>query len=173
MTKNIHTLEKEIYRGHTMTDKFVFFYGGPFSQWSRCKFTIGEMQFNCSEQYMMFQKASLFGNKSLAEKIIKSKDPSEQKQFGKQVKGLIPEQWDRISKGVVYIGNYAKFTQNEEYKEALLETGNKTIVEASPYDPLWGIGLGEYDPRALDPGQWQGKNWLGLVLMKVREQIND
>jgi ribA/ribD-fused uncharacterized protein len=156
---------------HTITDNMVLFWGGPFSQWAKAPFTIGDLQFNCAEQYMMYQKASVFGNLKEASWVLKNKDPRRQKAIGRLIRGLIPERWDAISKGIVYIGNLAKFSQNEEFKKALIETGDRTIVEASPHDKLWGIGLAADDLRSRDMKTWRGKNWLGDVLMYVREDI--
>ena len=70
-------------------------------------------------------------------------------------------------------GNYAKLTQNPAMKHHLLSTGNKRLAEASPLDPVWGIGLRADDRRAKDPRQWREKNLLGEALYAVREKIRD
>jgi ribA/ribD-fused uncharacterized protein len=65
-------------------------------------------------------------------------------------------------------GNLAKFSQNPLLERFLLETGTRVLVEAAPRDLIWGIGLGQNDPRAQDPATWQGLNLLGFALMEVR-----
>jgi ribA/ribD-fused uncharacterized protein len=147
------------------------FWGGPFSQWARCKFTIDGIEYNCAEQYMMAAKAKLFNDQEALEAIMKSKDPREQKATGRKVKNFNPEQWEAIAKDVVTRANMAKFTQNEEMKLFMLGTGDDHIVEASPYDRIWGVGIAEDDERIWDKDQWDGKNWLGECLMEVREAL--
>jgi ribA/ribD-fused uncharacterized protein len=79
--------------------------------------------------------------------------------------------WNSVCRGVVYVGNLARFSQDGTMRAALLATGEKTIVEASPMDRIWGIGLAQDDPRALEPSKWLGTNWLGVALMQVRETL--
>lgn len=152
-------------------EKFTFFWNGPFSQWHPCKFKVHEHEFNCAEQFMMASKASFFGDQESYEKIMASKNPKEQKQLGRKVKDFIAAEWDEVAKSVVRKGNYAKFMQNPDLLEKLLETKGTTLVEASPYDKIWGIGLSEADERCLDRNQWKGTNWLGEVLTFVRDRI--
>lgn len=82
-----------------------------------------------------------------------------------------PEEWNRVCRGIVYAANLAKFGQDKALAAKLLETGDRIIVEASPKDRIWGIGLGEDDPRALDESQWRGSNWLGIALVHVRQTL--
>lgn len=149
---------------------FVLFWGGPFSQWYPQEIEIDGVKYNCCEQYMMAEKARMFGDTEILEYIMKAKDPRDQKKGGRLVKNFNPQMWDLLSRDVVFRANLAKFS-DPELKKILLGTANEEIVEASPYDKIWGIGLGENDPRALDKSQWQGTNWLGEVLMKVRETL--
>lgn len=158
---------------HTVTQKSVLFYGGPFSQWASAPFKVGQMQFNCAEQYMMYHKAMLFGDTETAKAIVLNPTPSAQKALGRQVKGFLIPVWAQVARGVVFMASYYKFTQNPEFKAVLLESGNLTLVEASPTDQIWGIGLSENHPDADDPAKWQGKNWLGEVLMQVRSQLQE
>lgn len=153
-----------------MNDNFVFFYGGPFSQWYPSKFIIDGIEYNCAEQYMMAMKALLFGDRDIHSKIMASKNPKEQKAFGREVKNFNADKWNTICKTVVYEGSYAKF-HKDPLKKVLLATGNREIVEASPYDKIWGIGLGENDPLRFDKAKWSGTNWLGEALMRVREDL--
>jgi ribA/ribD-fused uncharacterized protein len=149
----------------------VLFWGGTYSQWCPSKFTIDGIEYNCCEQYMMARKAKLFGDNDAYREIMKSKDPAYQKQIGRQVKGFEKNEWESICRQIVYDGNYAKFTQNPVMKEELMATGDMEIVEASPHDKIWGIGLHETDPRAWDKSTWKGTNWLGEAIMQVRETL--
>lgn len=150
---------------------FVFFWGGTYSQWCPSPFTIDGIEYNCTEQYMMAKKALMFNDLEAYEKIMSSKDPSYQKAQGRKVKNFNKEIWEKYCRKIVYDANYAKFTQNSDMKEELLATGNKEIVEASPEDPIWGIGLKASDPRAWDKSTWEGTNWLGIAIMQVRTKL--
>ena len=154
-----------------VTDKYVFFWNGVFSQWYPSKFVIEEVEYNCCEQYMMAQKALLFNDLESHKMIMYSKSPDEQKGFGRRVKGFDKDKWEAICRQVVFDANMAKFTQNPKMLEDLMNTKELEIVEASPYDKIWGIGLHETDPKALDKSQWQGTNWLGEAIMSVREKL--
>lgn len=157
-----------------ITDKFVFFWGGTYSQWCPSPFTIDGIEYNCTEQYMMAKKALMFNDIEAYSKIMASDQPWEQKQYGREVKGFKREHWEKYCRKIVFDANYAKFTQNPDMKKELLATGKREIVEASPEDRIWGIGLHESDPRCLDKTQWDGTNWLGEAIMEVREVlIND
>jgi ribA/ribD-fused uncharacterized protein len=119
---------------------------------------------------MMAMKAKHFNDEDTLSKIMKVRSPRVQKEYGRQVKNFDPVEWSNVSKDYVFKANLVKFS-DPVLKQKLLETGDREIVEASPYDKIWGIGLDKDDPRALDKTQWQGTNWLGEVLMKVRETL--
>ena len=153
------------------TDKYVFFWGGTFSQWCPSEFTIDGVKYNCCEQYMMAKKALLFGDITMYDKIMSFKNPKDQKRAGRNVSGFDKDQWETVCREIVYEANYAKFTQNPKMKSELLKTGDRELVEASPYDTVWGIGLHETDPHILDKSKWKGTNRLGEAIMKVRETI--
>lgn len=150
---------------------FVFFYGGFMSQWYRSSFNIDGVEYCTAEQYMMAMKAHYFGDDDITAKIMDTEDPSEQKALGRQVSNFNAEAWNAVSRGFVYKGNMAKFSQNERLKKLLKDTGDAELVEASPYDKIWGIGLGMNNPDRLDKTKWRGTNWLGEVLMKVRKDL--
>lgn len=152
-----------------MTEQFTFFWNGPFGQWHLSDFTVNDITFNCAEQYMMYEKAMLFEDYDTAVKILETDDPWEQKALGRTVSDFDPDQWNEVARDIVFAGNVAKFTQNNQLKEVLLKTKGTTLVEASPYDKIWGIGLKQNDPRALNRETWRGSNWLGEVLTEVRE----
>jgi len=154
-------------------EKFTFFWQteSPFSQWHPARFVVDGVSFNCAEQYMMYGKAMLFGDEEVAQKILRASSPIQQKKLGRNVKNFDQGAWEANCKRIVYEGNYAKFAQNEDLLHKLLQTAGTTLVEASPVDPIWGIGLAEDDPSALDRKQWRGKNWLGEVLTGIREDL--
>lgn len=162
-------------------EKFTFFWKdrSPFSQWYPCKFTaevwvmngFGKIHFTRAEQYMMYQKAALFGDLDIAYKIMLTDNPAEQKELGRKVKNFDATKWNMEARDIVLCGNLAKFSQNEKLKQALLSTAGTTLVEASPYDKIWGIGLLESDPRSQSRETWLGKNWLGQTLTDVREKL--
>jgi len=155
------------------TDKYIFFWKAIISNWHICKFTVNDVEYNTSEQYFMHQKAMTFHNYDIAQKILQSKNPKEQKALGRKVSGFDYVIWNTIRYKVMLKGNYEKFSQDEFSRKKLLETGNKILVEASPYDIIWGIGLEEDDERILNEREWKGQNLLGKVLMEVREKLRN
>ena len=152
---------------------FTFFFRKEdmFSNWYERPFTVKGVVFVTGEQYMMYAKAMLFNDAEVAAKILKTNDPAEQKRLGRQVKGFVQKTWDDRCVSILSAGIFHKFNQHPDLKKALLETGNTILVEASPYDKIWGIGLSADDPRAMDPTQWKGKNLLGKVLTNVRARL--
>ncbi|MCU6792373.1 NADAR family protein [Paenibacillus sp. WQ 127069] len=154
-------------------EKFTFFYRteSPFSQWHPAEFVVSRVPFNCSEQFMMYQKAKLFKDEEMAEKILLAKSPAEQKQLGRMIRKFHKEEWEMHCKQFVYDGNYAKFTQNQHLLERLLETKGTTLVEASPTDRIWGVGLLESSSQIRNRKTWRGTNWLGEVLTNLREDL--
>ena len=124
-----------------MSDQFVFFWGGPFSQWFKSKFEIGGVTYNCAEQYMMAEKAKMFGDYGALAKIMAINDPKKQKEFGRLVKGFSEFKWFNECIQIVLAGNMAKFSQNEGLLAELEKTIGTLLVEASPYDTIWGIGI--------------------------------
>jgi ribA/ribD-fused uncharacterized protein len=150
---------------------FFFTESSPFSQWYRCSFSVDAITFNCAEQFMMHGKAKLFDDADTAAKILAADHPRDHKALGRKVKDFDDAAWKRAREAIVLDGNRAKFTQNPELREALLATRGTTLVEASPYDKIWGIGLAATDPRAQDPTQWKGQNLLGQILTRLRDEL--
>ena len=93
------------------------------------------------------------------------------KALGRKVRNFDPQVWDKLKYSIVLNGNYYKFTQNKEMMDFLLSTGDKILVEASPVDTIWGIGLGKENEKAKNVAMWRGKNLLGFALMEVRDEI--
>lgn len=152
---------------------FTFFFteASPFSQWYPTTFVVDGTTFHCAEQYMMHGKALLFGDAAVAAEMLAATHPREHKALGRKVAGFEPAMWEREREKIVYAGNRAKFTQKQELLDALLATKGTTLVEASPDDRIWGIGLAATDPEAQDPAQWRGKNLLGIVLTRLRDDL--
>lgn len=142
-----------------------------FSQWWQSEFTYRDQVFSCMEQVMMASKARLFGDEEIYRQIMQSNDPAKIKKLGRQVKGFDDAVWDRHKFNCILMGNYCKFAANPELRAYLLSTGDEILVEASPYDRIWGIGLAAEDARVTDPAQWLGENLLGFALMQVRDEI--
>jgi ribA/ribD-fused uncharacterized protein len=155
------------------TNKYEFFWGGIYSQWYPSPVVIDGMEFNCMEQWMMWNKAKLFGDDEVAELIMEATHPSTQKGLGREVKGFDREKWDAIAYDVVVKGNYAKFTQHKNLQKELLETKDLVLVEASPYDTIWGIGMGEGSPGVEDEKNWKGLNLLGKAITEVKKRIQN
>lgn len=157
-------------------EEFTFFWNGPFSQWAESDFTIDGIDYNCAEQYMMGAKARLFDDTETLGQIMDSDDPSTQKKLGRLVEGFRQDVWEEDEDNgrprcwnIVWRGNMAKFSQNPQLLAELLKTKGTSLVEASPYDKIWGIGWRETDAEAKRRDTWQGTNWLGEVLDSVRE----
>lgn len=155
-------------------DKYTFFFknNSPFSNWYPCRFRdeVGA-GYNCAEQYMMNRKAMLFMDLDSMEKILRSDDPREQKKLGRSVKNFNTAVWNKNAKKIVYNGCKLKFEQNQDLMDELLKTAGTLLVEASPYDRIWGIGLSIDDPWINDPSKWRGTNWLGEVLTELRDDF--
>ena len=152
--------------------EFLFFWGHTknkngkitkacFSQWYLSDFTVNGVLYNCAEK-----------DYETLEEILSAENQKEIKDLGRKIKNFNEELWNREKYEIVKRGNLAKFSQNENLKEFLLNTGDKIIVEASPYDSIWGIGMGAKDENIEDPTAWKGENLLGFALMEVRDLLN-
>lgn len=120
---------------------------------------------------MMAAKAELFRDQENRDKILKCSDPKQIKALGRQVWGFKQAVWDKFKYPIVLNGNWCKFSQNQMLREMLLSTGNSVLVEASPYDNIWGIGLSGSFAEAKNPQKWRGENLLGFALMEVRDEL--
>ena len=140
-----------------------------FSQWFHCRFTVDGVEYHTAEQYMMAEKARLMGDPDTRRKILAATEPKEYKALGREVQHFDPKLWDMAKYAVVLKGNLAKFSQNPEFLAFLDSTGDSVLVEASPYDSIWGVKLRLGNPALQDPNQWQGQNLLGFALMETRD----
>lgn len=152
-------------------EKFTPFYGGVFSQWYPSPMVIDGVEYGCAEQYMMAQKARVFGDEQALDAIMATNNPAEQKAIGRQVKGFDKRTWEVVARDVVMRASLHKFTSDPKLRAKLLMTEGTTLVEASPTDVVWGVGLDEGDPRVHDRSEWQGTNWLGQVLNDLRDSL--
>lgn len=146
---------------------------GCLSQWYPAPFTVDGVRYATAEHYMMAGKARLFGDVSAEERVLASRDPAEAKSAGRKVRGFDEATWAAHRFGLVVAANTAKFGQRPALGGFLLATGSKVLVEASPYDTVWGIGLSAEQPEAGRPSQWRGLNLLGFALMDVRKALGD
>lgn len=164
--------------------KFLFFWGhqpqrdgnigaGCLSQWWPEPFTVGGLRFPTAEHYMMWRKATLFDDQATAERILAVGHPHAAKTLGRKVAGFDQQVWEQHRYDIVVAGNVAKFGQNRELRTYLLGTGERVLVEASPLDRVWGIGLAADHPHAADPARWRGLNLLGFALMQARAILCD
>ncbi len=180
MKYSVNWLKEQIENG--FEPDYLFFWGhrrdkngqvgkGCLSQWWKQDFTVEGNTYASAEHWMMAGKARLFKDEEMLKKIIASTDPQEAKKLGRKVQNFDHDAWNKNKYEIVREGNLYKFGQYENLKGFLLASGDKVIVEASPYDRIWGIGMNQSDPRALHPDQWQGENLLGFALMEVRDEL--
>lgn len=153
------------------TSTHIYFWGTYLSNWYKCSFKDGQFSYPSSEAYLMAHKALLFGDTASANKIVKTSDPKEQKALGRLVKGFNEALWNQHKFNIMVQGLLLKFEQNEGLKKQLLATGTKILVEGSPHDKIWGVGLHYNDELILNEKNWKGENLLGKALMEVRNQI--
>ncbi|GAA6143444.1 NADAR family protein [Hydrogenophaga sp. 5NK40-0174] len=161
--------------------KFVFFWGHQkrpggvssscFSQWYDSPFTVDGQLYPTAEHFMMAEKAALFGDLATRSMVLDAPNPGAAKALGRQVRGFDESRWLANRLDIVIRANLAKFSQNQEMGEYLLQTGSRILVEASPVDSVWGIGLAHDDDDASNPNLWRGLNLLGFALMKVRDTL--
>ncbi|QTN21496.1 NADAR family protein [Rhizobacter sp. AJA081-3] len=159
--------------------KYVFFWGHQsnksqvtsacFSQWYGSPFIVDAHRYPTAEHFMMAEKASLFGDHATRELVLQAPNPGAAKALGRQVRGFVEEAWLEHRFAIVVRANRAKFSQNPDLGAFLKQTGSRVLVEASPVDRVWGIGLAQDDEKVNNPNQWRGLNLLGFALMNVRD----
>jgi ribA/ribD-fused uncharacterized protein len=174
MKYNINTIAPE--------SKFLFFWGHQpnkdgsisktcFSQWWLSSFEVDNVIYKTAEHWMMAKKAELFNDNEVLAKIIKANSPAEAKKMGREVKNYDDKLWLANRYEIVKQGNRHKFSQNKDLKTFLLNTKDRVLVEASPVDPIWGIGMATDHKDVSNPEKWKGLNLLGFALMEVRDEL--
>ncbi|THA71347.1 NADAR family protein [Streptomyces sp. A0642] len=180
--RDVSALVSRAGRGDTV--KYLLFWGhrprpdgrigaSCLSQWWPSPFTADGVTYASAEHWMMAGKARLFGGAEAEEQAVAAKSPAAAKKVGRLVRGFDDTVWERERYGLVVAGSVHKFAQNPELGGFLLGTGDRVLVEASPMDRIWGIGLAADDPRAQDPAAWRGLNLLGFALMEARAVLRD
>ncbi|MFR3529720.1 MAG: NADAR family protein [Lachnospiraceae bacterium] len=144
---------------------------GYLSNWFLSEFTVGGITFSSMEQYMMYEKAVLFKDQTIAEKILQTDDVAKIKALGRTVHNFDDNVWAKEREGIVYNGVLEKFRQNPELAEKLERTDEEIIAECAVKDRIWGIGLSMEDENRRCIDKWRGQNLLGKILMQVREDI--
>lgn len=163
--------------------KYLFFWGhrppatgrigsSCLSQWWESTFSVDGVTYRSAEHWMMAQKARLFGDEASFARIVAAGHPGAAKELGRQVRDFDEDLWTARRFEIVTAGSVAKFEQNPALRAYLLGTGRRILVEASPVDRIWGIGLAADDDRATDPGRWPGLNLLGFALMEARAVLS-
>lgn len=163
-------------------NNFLFFWGhqpnkngeinkGCLSQWFPIDFEVEGAIYKSAEHYMMAEKARLFNDLETRLRIIEAESPTEAKKLGRQVKNFNNEEWEATRFEIVKMGNYYKFLRNPILAEFFLKTKDRILVEASPVDAIWGIGLAEDHENANHPSKWRGKNLLGFAMMAARDEL--
>ncbi len=165
--------------------KYLFFWGNQkrrdgqigassLSQWwEDWSFEKEGISYTTAEHWMMAEKARLFNDEKTLARILSCKTPGEAKKLGRQVQGFKGPKWDAHKYEIVKQGNLLKFGQHQALKDYLLTTQNRILVEASPLDRIWGIGLAKDQADAYNPVKWKGDNLLGFALMEVREELSE
>jgi ribA/ribD-fused uncharacterized protein len=180
---DLGTRERLIAAVHAgLAPRYLFFWGhrtaqdgaitkSCFSQWFEAAFVVDGTTYATAEHFMMAEKARLFADEASRQQVLAAKTPAEAKKRGRGIQGFREDAWLDARFGIVVAANRAKFGQNEALGRFLLQTGTQVLVEASPVDAIWGIGLAADDPLAVQPAQWPGLNLLGFALMAVREAL--
>ncbi|SCE79525.1 hypothetical protein GA0070558_10743 [Micromonospora haikouensis] len=144
---------------------------GCLSQWWPAPFTVDGRVFATAEHWMMWHKAALFGDHDTAARVLTAGHPQRAKALGRAVRGFDEATWAAHRYDIVVAGSVAKFAAHDDLRAFLLGTGERVLVEASPVDRVWGIGLAAGDPDAQDPARWRGDNLLGFALMAARAAL--
>jgi ribA/ribD-fused uncharacterized protein len=177
---NVSDLRRAVDEGRVFRYRFFWGHKGRadgacsdavFSQFWPCRFEVDGQIYSSAEQFMMAEKARTFGDAEVRRAILATHEPPACKALGRTVRGFDAEVWSRARVDLVVRGNVAKFGQEPRSCAYLLSTLDDILVEASPRDTIWGIGLGRDSPRARDPRTWRGQNLLGFALVRVRSTL--
>ncbi|GAB2847437.1 NADAR family protein [Hymenobacter ruber] len=162
--------------------KYLFFWGNQpskdgtitkscLSQWWLADFVVEGITYRSTEHWMMAEKARLFDDDNILAQILAAKSPAEAKKLGREIQNFEPEIWEARKVEIVIAGNLHKFGQHQNLAKFLLSTNDRVLVEASPVDTIWGIGLAADSADVVNPGRWLGPNLLGFALMTVRDEL--
>ena len=159
-----------------MTNNCIFFWKtdepyGFLSNWYPCILQRWNYTLHSSEQYFMAEKAAFFHDDEIYSEILKTDSPHKCKELGRMVRGFNSERWDTEKVTAMMTANRCKYMGNPDLMKKLLATGDALLVEASPYDGIWGIKLSAEEAAKLPPEEWPGLNLLGKVLMALREEF--
>ena len=146
---------------------------GYLSNWYKSPFELDGVRFSSAEQYIMYRKCVIFGDDASAGAVLASEDPAEQQAIGRRAAGYIDKVWAGMRQQAAYRGLYAKFSQNDDLKKRLLDTGDAWLVECAHSDTVWACGLRLDDEARFDAENWRGQNLLGSTLMQVREALKN
>lgn len=180
MKYHIDWLNQQIEEGQSF--KFLYFWGHQpskdgsitkscLSQWWEESFSVEGIEYRTAEHWMMAEKARLFEDYECLDHILAAHSPAEAKKWGRKVRNFDEVSWTTHRYEVVKQGNLHKFSQSEDLKYFLLQTNNRILVEASPHDKIWGIGLTVNSTGVSHPQNWRGLNLLGFALMEVRDLL--
>lgn len=181
MKYTLDNLKERFDKGEEL--KYLFFWGHTqkdgeitkscFSQWYKSPFTVDGNTYTTAEHWMMAKKALLFANNDIFEQTLKVHTPAEAKKLGRKVKNFDEKIWNDNRMNIVVEGNLHKFSQHPDLADFLRNTYNKILVEASPVDNIWGIGLNQNSKGVYNPYKWRGENLLGFALMEVRDRLTE
>lgn len=143
------------------------------SQWWPSPFVVDGMAYATAEHWMMAGKARLFEDAEAERRVLAAGSPAQAKNIGRLVRRFDEAIWERERFGIVVEGSVHKFAADPRLREFLLATGDRVLVEASPMDRVWGIGLAADDEQAANPERWRGPNLLGFALMEARGRLRD
>lgn len=176
--EDLEKLPKDLRPSSTSTPgntKVVIFFGreSRFSNHHYSKFSLQGVNYSSIEQYLADKRATLADRQDLKEKAFASDDPREAKRVLNALHGdTSDEEWATQRRDILFDGLMAKFQQNQDLKDYLISTEQRTLGEASR-NKTWGIGLTLSDTGRLDPRNWSGENLLGTTLMEVRERLKE
>lgn len=146
----------------------------PCSNFHPSKFTLDGIEYEHNEQYYQHQKSIVNGDTKRASAVLKASDPYDCYKIGSEVV-VKDREWENKSLEIMERGCLAKFTQNKDLAKFLLSTGNTVLLEASPVDKFFGIGMSLNNPELFQPEKWPdgATNWLGKILSKTRAALKD
>lgn len=146
---------------------------GYLSNWYPASFVIDNVTFTSTEQYIMYRKCLAFGDNVCASAVRNTDDPQEQQNLGRKANGYVDCVWAGMRQIVAFQGLFAKFSQNEDLKQKLLDTGTAWLVECAYSDTTWACGIRLTDDARFDTANWRGQNLLGFALMEVRRMLRE